>query len=277
MKMLQMRFPGGRKKAVTLSYDDGVEQDQKLIEIMRRYGLKGTFNVNSGLCGKPAVVGRRLSMEDMVSLYPNAGMEVAVHSYTHPYLDLLPPALCAEEIRKDRAELEANFHTLIRGMAYPMGTYSEKTVQAAKMLGIAYARTTESTGGFGIPEEWLRLRPTCRHADPRLMELARGFVEDRIPACGKPQLFYLWGHSYEFDMQDNWSLIGEFAAAVGNREEIWYATNMEIYDCVEGFRNLQFSLAGDQVYNPSCKSVYLDDGDRQYCIGAGETIRIGHR
>ena len=41
-------FPGGLKRALTLSYDDGVEQDVRLIEIMNRHGLKGTFNLNSG-------------------------------------------------------------------------------------------------------------------------------------------------------------------------------------------------------------------------------------
>ena len=43
-----MRFPGGKKKALTLSYDDGVEQDIRLIDIMKKNGLKGTFNLNSG-------------------------------------------------------------------------------------------------------------------------------------------------------------------------------------------------------------------------------------
>lgn len=34
-----MRFPQGRAKALTLSYDDGVEQDIRLIEILNRHGL----------------------------------------------------------------------------------------------------------------------------------------------------------------------------------------------------------------------------------------------
>ena len=49
MSSIFMKFPGGRKKALTLSYDDGVEQDIRLIQIMKEYGLKGTFNLNSGL------------------------------------------------------------------------------------------------------------------------------------------------------------------------------------------------------------------------------------
>ena len=42
----------GKKKAVTFSFDDGVTQDIRLIEILNRYGLRGTFNLNSELLGK---------------------------------------------------------------------------------------------------------------------------------------------------------------------------------------------------------------------------------
>jgi len=275
LEMVQLRFPGGRRKAVTLSYDDGVEQDRRLIALMRRYGLKGTFNVNCGLCraeGEPLKPGSRLSMSEMRELYPKNGMEVAVHGYSHPFLDRLPASLCAEEIRRDRAELEAQFRTIVRGMAYPMGALNDTTVRVAKMLGIAYARTTVSTGRFDLPADWLRMPATCRHTDPRFLELAGDFVEDRVPSYGCPQLFLLWGHSYEFDRDGNWPLFEEFAAMTGNRDEIWYATNIELYDYVECFRRLQFSISGDVVRNPSCRAVYLDCQDRTYCVGPGETV-----
>ena len=41
MANLIMRFPEGKPKALTLSYDDGVEQDEHLIEIVEKKGLKG--------------------------------------------------------------------------------------------------------------------------------------------------------------------------------------------------------------------------------------------
>ena len=40
-----MKYPGFREKAVTVSYDDGTVYDKKLIEIMKNYGIAGTFNV----------------------------------------------------------------------------------------------------------------------------------------------------------------------------------------------------------------------------------------
>ena len=43
----------GKMKAVTFSYDDGVTQDRRLIELLDKYGLKATFNLNSQLLGNP--------------------------------------------------------------------------------------------------------------------------------------------------------------------------------------------------------------------------------
>ena len=86
-----MRFPGGVSKALTLSYDDGVEQDIRLIEIMQKHGIKGTFNLNSGFYSPEGTVfpegqiHRRLSKSQAQAVYKNSGMEVAVHGLTHPF------------------------------------------------------------------------------------------------------------------------------------------------------------------------------------------------
>lgn len=42
----------GKMKAITFSYDDGVTQDIYLIELLNKYNLKCTFNLNSELLGK---------------------------------------------------------------------------------------------------------------------------------------------------------------------------------------------------------------------------------
>ena len=41
----------GKLKAVTFSFDDGITQDIRLIELFNKYGLKGTFNLNSERLG----------------------------------------------------------------------------------------------------------------------------------------------------------------------------------------------------------------------------------
>ena len=275
MSSIFMRFPGGRKKALTLSYDDGVEQDIRLIQIMKENGLKGTFNLNSGLYAPEGMVypkgtiHRVMSKKQCQEVYTDSGMEVAVHSLTHPHLEQLPAGMCAYEIVQDRVNLEEDFERLIKGMAYPFGTTSDAVVETLKQCGIVYARTVESTGKFDIPTDWLRLPATCRHADPKLMELAQKFVEeDRKKA---PGLFYLWGHSYEFERDDNWYIIEEFAEYIGNREEIWYATNGEIYEYIYAYNQLRFSANGKKVYNPTHTKLYFENEGNIISIEPGET------
>ena len=268
-----MRFPKGKKKALTLSYDDGVKQDIRLIEIMQQNGLKGTFNINSGLFAteeKPR--GNRMTKEQATALYTDSGMEVAVHGVNHLQMEQLPAHLCVSEALKDRENLEEQFHTIIRGMAYPYGSYSDQVVECLRNAGIVYSRTVRSTGNFQIPRDWLRLEPTCHHDDKRLMELAQKFVEEDCKRAS--WLFYVWGHSYEFDTKNNWHVIEEFAEYIGNREDVWYATNMEIYDYVKAYESLIYSANGSRVYNPTGLKVYFEYDQVVYEVGPGEEVCV---
>ena len=276
MAYVFMRFPGGKAKALTLSYDDGVEQDIRLIEIMKKHGLKGTFNINSGLYapeGKvypEGTIHRRMSKSAALELYKNSGMEVALHSLTHPFLEQLPVNLCTQEVLQDRINLENDYGVIVRGMAYPFGTYSDDVAATLKQCGIVYSRTTVSTEKFTIPTDWLRLPATCHHKNPRLMELAHNFVDNE--AKRTPLLFYLWGHSYEFEQFDNWHVIEEFAEYMGGRDDIWYATNIEIYDYIAAYNQLIFSMDRKKVYNPTCTKLYLEMGGNLVCAEPGETV-----
>lgn len=275
MENLFLRFPNGKKKVLTLSYDDGKEQDIRLISIMRQNNLKGTFNLNSGnlLQEKPDGSGterkRTLSLTEAKELYCKNGMEVAVHSLTHPHLELLPAPRCLYEITEDRKRLEKLFGTIVRGMAYPYGTYNETVMECAKYSGIVYSRTTAATEGFALPQDWLRLNPTCHHDHPKLLELARKFTEDTSHL--QPWLFYLWGHSYEFFEKDNWNVIEDFASYIGNRDDIWYATNIELYEYIEACTKLAVSITGDRIYNPSAYRIYFEkDGTTLYADPGSE-------
>ena len=50
--MVKKLYPYGKKKAFNVTYDDGVLQDIRFVELLNKYGLKGTFNLNSGLMEK---------------------------------------------------------------------------------------------------------------------------------------------------------------------------------------------------------------------------------
>ena len=278
MSSLFMRFPGGKAKALTLSYDDGVEQDIRLIGIMQKHGLKGTFNLNSGLYAaegtvyKPGTVHRRMTKKQCLDLYTDSGMEVAVHGYTHPFLEQLPVNVCTREVLKDRETLENDYDRIVRGMAYPFGTTSDEVVEVLKQCGIAYSRTVESTEKFTIPTDWLRMPATCHHKNPRLMELSRNFVEN--PGNRGPLLFYVWGHSYEFEADNNWNVIEEFAEYIGGKDDIWYATNIEVYDYIAAYNQLQFSTDVSKVYNPTAVTLYFEYGGVAYSVAPGETLTI---
>ncbi len=266
MSEIFMLFPGGKDKALTLSYDDGVQTDERLISIMKAHGLKGTFNINSGLFAPEGTVHpkgayhRRMSKNEATALYENSGMEVAVHGLTHPFLEQLDAGACTYEVSADRKNLEDQFHAIIRGMAYPYGTYNDEVLKCLRQCGIAYARTVVSTHNFQIPTNWLEMPATCHHNDPMLMELTGKLLTGKVTR--QPRLFYLWGHSYEFERDDNWNLIEEFAEKVGNKENIWYATNIEIYDYVQAYQKLQSSADGKRLHNPTTMTLY-------YCVNNG--------
>ena len=278
MGSIFMRFPEGKAKALTLSYDDAVEQDIRLIEIMKANGLKGTFNINTGCYAEegkvfPAgQVHRRMSKSQALNTYLNSGMEVAVHSLTHPFLELAAENICTYEVLQDRKNIEEDYGVITRGMAYPFGTYSDSVVATLKQCGIVYSRTTACTEKFDIPTDWLRLPATCHHDNPRLMELSKKFVEEKPNRT--PWLFYVWGHSYEFEQKDNWHVIEEFAEYIGNHEDVWYATNIEIYDYIAAYNQLLFSVDGMNVYNPTATTLYFERRGRLFCIKPGETINI---
>ena len=278
MACIYPRFPGGLSRALTMSYDDGVETDRRLIGIMQAHGLKGTFNINAGAFAPegtvyPAgTVHRRMSKSDCVALYRDSGMEVALHGYRHAWLTYLPKTEMLEEIARDRSELETLFGTLVRGGAYAFGAYNNDALETLRACGVVYCRTCNNTHAFAIPEDWLTLAPTCHHNDPRLFELADSFLT--APSFGAPKLFYLWGHSYEFDGKDNWQRIEEFAEKMGNCEDVWYATNIEVYDYMDAYRRLRFSLNGALVHNPTATTVWFCREGKTYSVAPGETLTL---
>lgn len=275
---MYMKLKGGKSKVLTLSYDDGVVQDIRLIKILNKHGIKATFNINTGLY-LPEEATRekfygRMKLSEAKELYIYSGHEVAVHSLTHPFLEALKKEEVIVEVLEDRKNIEQQYGVLARGMSYPFGTYSDMVIEALKECGICYSRTVVSTEAFCLPQNWLKLNPTCHHNNNKLMELAKSFVEGEEKYSHRNKMFYLWGHSYEFDNNDNWNIIEEFADYIGNREDIWYATNIEIFDYVTAYENLQVSVDKSIVHNPSSIDVWFMEKGKVYCVKGGETLNL---
>lgn len=164
----------------------------------------------------------------------------------------------------------------VRGLAYPNGSYSPEIISMLPALGIRHARIVPTTGKFTMPENFLAWAGTCHHNDA-LMERAQQFV-----ALNKTQylyMMYVWGHSYEFTDRDNWDVMEQFCAFIGHRDDIWYATNIQIVDYMEDAARLQFTAAGDQVYNPNAQSIWLQvelrgEPKRILEIPGGQTVHL---
>jgi len=222
-------FPGGKTKAMTFSYDDGVGQDRRLVALLNRYGLKGTFNLNSGLQDasnhwvRNGVEIRRMDIEVLPDLYRSH--EIACHALTHPRLETLEKEAIEREILLDRENISRLFGRPVRGFAYPYGTYGDTVVDVLAENGFGYARTTQRSGDFEMQNDLLRFKPTCRHADAGLMDLAQKFAALQTD---EPKVFYVWGHSYEFDLDRNWDAFERFCAFIAGRDDIFYGTNAEV-------------------------------------------------
>lgn len=268
---MKMLFPLGKPKTLTLSYDDGVVQDKRLVEILDKYGIKCTFNISAGRYtpGETDPAYCKMTKPSTQALFANSAHEVSTHGYDHLHMPRLDGTDMLDQIARDRQQLEQDFDRVIRGFAYPFGAYNEDAVAALKLCGIAYARTTKNTRKFELPENWLKLHPTCHHNDPVLMDLAKRFVQTPYG-----QMFYLWGHSYEFDDRDNWNVIEEFAAYMAGHDEIWYATNIEIFDYVQAFKMLQTNYDKTVFYNPTATTLWFEQKGKTYTIAPGETIKL---
>lgn len=254
-------FPGGKHKVLTMSYDDGKLADKRLVDIFNKNGIKGTFHINGGLFGNP----ERINKEEITELY--TGHEISCHTLTHPTIARCPKEHIINEVLEDRKILEELTHMPVRGLSYPNGSYNQMIKDMLPFMGIAYSRTVNSTQGFDLPDNFIEWNPTCHH-NMNLMELGEEFA-----GLNKKQylyMMYVWGHSYEFDRDDNWHIIEEFCQFIGGRDDIWYATNIEIVDYLQAVERLIYTASGNGVYNPSAMDVWISVKDQLIKVEGGK-------
>lgn len=279
---LFLRFPNGKPKAVTLSYDDAVRSDLKLAEILDAHEMKATFNIPSAFLNS-----KRLSAEEIKHRLYEKGHEIAIHCASHIAPGLARPIDGIQEVLKDRLALEEMLDCIIRGMAYPdsgittmaNGASYDNIRHYLKDLNIAYSRTLGGDNNrFELPTDWYAWMPTAHHENPNLFEYIEQFTafdpKNAYPCGRTPRLFYLWGHSYEFENNHNWDRLEMICEKLSGKDDIWYATNIEIYDYVQAYSSLRFSADGKRVYNPSLLTVWFESDEKLYSVTPGEMIRI---
>ena len=224
-------FGNKNLKAVTFSFDDGNVDDIRLIRILNKYGLKGTFNLNSGKLTGSSVwkFGNKevthINLLESKDIY--SGHEVACHTYTHPDLTKLDSKTVYNETALDMKLLSFLFGYKVDGMAYPFGTFNDEVIEILKKCGILYSRTVNSTHGFECPENPYLWNPTCHFKDEKIFELADKFINLKP---NTPKIFYIWGHSYELVTESDWEKFEEFCKKISGICDISYLTNKEIIE-----------------------------------------------
>ncbi len=275
-----LRFPGFKQKAFTLNYDDGNIFDVPMIEKMARYHVRGTFNLDSDMFGK----GRRMDFAEVKDLYTGNGMEIACHGARHIALSHHTYAMAAQDILNDKLRLEEMFGQIIKGFAYAYSAYDQEIENLLHDFGFLYARAAygkngDGTGTFGLPKNFMDVHPTCHHKNPRLIEFCDQFLLDnRDPFWFRPKnfprWFLVWGHSYEFNDNDQWPILDDLLQRVGNRDDIFYGTTSEICEYIRAFRSLIYSADETMIENPTATDVYLDLPSGETIVPAGKTIRV---
>lgn len=243
------------KKYFTLSFDDGLEQDKTTLEMMRKYGIKGTFNLNSGQFGQKAYIkykgkygmgvsdvakrsifwkyaeSNRVPEDEIKQVYE--GMELATHGVRHVDLSKLAPDEIVSELTDDKTALQKYTDIPVVGHAFPFGKTSENVEKTLKDHGFLYARgvmSEKAKRDFAFPDNPLNFKPTCWHIEDDIEKLVDQFIAAE-PGNGD-MLFYMWGHGYEFDFE---SLIGlrntyeRIFDKIASHGEIIKCTNAEAF------------------------------------------------
>ncbi|MBO7304972.1 MAG: polysaccharide deacetylase family protein [Clostridia bacterium] len=280
MKYMFLRFPEGKTKAVTFSYDDGCREDAKLSDILSEYGIKCTFNL----------VGQRIERAD--AEYKDTlrekilarGHEIANHGYSHRALNKIRSAEGIGEVLDCRRALEAEFGGIIRGFAYPDTAVKnaeeyKKIKTYLEELDIAYARNIGGDNdSFELPEDFHNWMATAHHDNPNIMEYVDKFVNLDVSklykAVRSPKLFMLWGHSVEFERKGNWEHLRDICGRLGGKSDTWYATCMEIYDYVTAYNSLIYTADSRGIYNPTLVEIFFDVDGELHSIKPGELIKI---
>lgn len=226
------------KKILTFSFDDGVTQDERFVEILNKYGLKCTFNLNSELLGKDGylmingkkIAHNKVAPNKVKELYK--GHEVAAHTLTHPNLTTLSPQEIIRQVEGDRCNLSNIVEYDVKGFAYPCGGINSNCVVANLIknnTSVEYARTIVHSYSFSSQNNLFLFNPTLSLTKNKqqLLGKADDFLNSETEDI---KLFYIWGHSYELDIDNSWDYFEEVCKKLSGKNDVLYCTNKQAFD-----------------------------------------------
>ena len=205
-------------KIVSLSFDDGTIYYKRFIDLLNKYGLRATFNLNSGLKDfiwyyedKPI---RRLNLEESKEIYK--GHEVASHSLTHPYFSSLDEKRQIREVEEDILNLEKIFSRKIEGFAFPFIDQTEANIQVVKNnIDLKYIRCSIFTEKI-LPKDRYHVGINALYDDKDIYEKLERYKSNILPNS----LFVIAGHSYEFEVKNDWEKIEKLLKYLKENDEL---------------------------------------------------------
>lgn len=190
------------RKIFLLSFDDGTVWDSRFVELLNQYGMKATFNLNSGLEDfvwyyEDKFPIRRQRLADTVAQY--RGHEIASHSLHHHWLNTLTPPQLSREVGDDCAALKALFVLEDIGFGVPFTACGDREIRLIRKY-VRYIRLSELSDSFAPPADPYHIPIHALYNQPDVRQRIAQFAESDLPVS----LFVLAGHSYEFEMLDQW-------------------------------------------------------------------------
>ena len=248
-------YPDGKYKALIMSYDDGLDDDIALAQLFDRYGIIGTFHLNSGLLdtraiwyqGKPnEFLGTYLSKDTLLYVFKNH--EIAVHGTYHKALVGLSDEEILEEINVDIENLTILSDRKISSMAYAFGSTNDHVAEVIGTTPLTNARTVKPSYNFELPQDYYLWNPTCH--DSEALEYLEAYLSLDSPSLS---LFYVWGHSWELrDTLRNQNIL-KFCNEIGDRDDIWYTGAGDFADYHASLKVLE--IGPQQIVNPEGNGV----------------------
>lgn len=228
MIKIKKLYPEGKSKALILTYDDGVEEDIKFVNLIEKYNLKGCFNLNFGLMeshfewkhqsGKTI---KRLSLQTAVQLYKKH--EIASHTMTHPYLEKLNEREILQEMVMDKENLELVFERKVKGFALPFNFFSPLIKECIKKTGFEYGRISEESFSSEPVTDYFAWRPSIFHLNNKLENFINSFLQtdNELAICT------IAGHSYDLEVENKWNLFENILKRINDNKNILSMTMSE--------------------------------------------------
>lgn len=263
--MIKRLYPGGKAKAFSITYDDGIAQDVRFVALLNKYGLKGTFNLNSQLMEQKfswihpnGMTVTRLGVEQVRGLYD--GHEIASHTLTHPDLRDKTDEQLFWEIGEDKRRLEALFGREVAGFGVPFHYYDQRIADCVRRCGFEYGRNSELTHGYNPWEEPYFWRCGIFHLEPDFDEYMEGFFRTREELA----LCQIVGHSYDLDAENMWDKMERYLAAIAADPDVTCMTHLELVRYLKAMKQA--------VVSPNC--IENRSGMTLWFEAEGQTVRL---